>query len=76
MRSIVTIVVVIAAGTASAQDLRRKPSEVGATIDRGLAFLARDALAWKKKHNCVSCHHAALVVWSMGEAEAARLRCR
>ncbi len=69
MRSIVTIVVVIVSGTASAQDLRRKPSEVDAAIDRGLAFLAKDALAWKNEHNCVSCHHAALVVWSMREAK-------
>jgi N-acyl-D-amino-acid deacylase len=44
-------------------------SVVGATIDRGLSFLARDALAWKKEHNCVSCHHAGLVVWSMREAK-------
>ena len=69
MRPIVTIVVVILSGTASAQDLRRKPSEVDATIDRGLAFLARDALAWKNEHNCVSCHHAGLVIWSMREAK-------
>jgi hypothetical protein len=54
--------------TAAAQEARPKPSDVGATIDRGLAFLASDALAWKKQHNCVSCHHAALVIWSMHEA--------
>src|SRR5262249_33901479 len=32
-------------------------------------FLARDAVAWKEKHNCASCHHAALVVWAMREAK-------
>ena len=69
MRSIVTIVVVLLSGTASAQGLRHKPSDVEATINRGLAFLARDARAWKEKHNCVSCHHAALVIWSMREAK-------
>ena len=69
MRSIVAIVVVILSGTASAQELRHKPSDVGATIDRGLAFLAKDALAWKNEHNCVSCHHAGLVIWSMREAK-------
>ncbi len=26
-------------------------------------------MAWKEEHNCVSCHHAALVVWSMREAK-------
>ncbi len=42
--------------------------DLAAAIDRGLGFLAKDALAWKAKHNCVSCHHAALIVWSMREA--------
>src|SRR5262245_37511054 len=69
MRSVVTIVVVIVTGTASAQEPRPKPSDVRATIDRGLAFLARDALAWKKEHNCSSCHHASLVVWATREAK-------
>ena len=46
-----------------------EPSDVRATIDRGLAFLVKDALAWKSEHNCVSCHHASLVIWSMREAK-------
>jgi len=66
---IVAIMVVLLSGAASAQERRDKPSEVGATIDRGLAFLTKDALAWKNKHNCASCHHAALVIWSMREAK-------
>ena len=68
MRLIVAIVVVVLPGTVAAQDLRLESARVGATIDHGLDFLTRDALAWKSKHNCVSCHHAALVVWSMREA--------
>ena len=36
----------ILAGAASTQDLRHKPSDVGASIDRGLIFLAKDAMAW------------------------------
>jgi hypothetical protein len=69
MRFIVILVVFILSGTASAQELRPRPSDVSAAIDRGLAFLAKDALAWKKEHNCVSCHHAGLVIWSMHEAK-------
>src|SRR5262245_54839072 len=70
MRSVVLLVVVTTfTGTASAQEPRPKPSDVSATIDRGLAFLVRDALAWKKKHNCASCHHASLVVWATREAK-------
>src|SRR5436190_7060030 len=68
MRFLLLIVVVLS-GVASAQEVGDKPSGVGAAIDRGLAFLAKDALAWKKEHNCASCHHAGLVVWSLREAK-------
>jgi len=69
MRPFVTIVAVLVAGTASAQEPSPEPADVNTAIDRGLAFLARDALAWKKEHNCVSCHHASLVVWATREAK-------
>jgi hypothetical protein len=68
MRLLVAIVVSVVPAVASAQDVQPKPSDVGAAIKRGLGFLVKDALAWKKEHNCASCHHAALVVWSMREA--------
>ena len=68
MRSVVVFVAALFAGDASAQELRLESSDVGTAVDRGLAFLAQDAQAWKDEHNCVSCHHAALVVWSMREA--------
>jgi hypothetical protein len=45
------------------------PSEITGTIERGLAFLVKDAQAWKNEHQCVSCHHASLVVWTMREAK-------
>jgi squalene-hopene/tetraprenyl-beta-curcumene cyclase len=45
------------------------PTDVPRTISHGLQFLATDALAWKKKHNCVSCHHAALVIWALREGK-------
>jgi hypothetical protein len=69
MRAFVAIIGAILAGTASAQDLRHKPADVGTTIDRGLAFLAKDAMAWRDEYKCTSCHHAALVIWSMHEAK-------
>jgi hypothetical protein len=43
--------------------------DVPATIKRGLDFLVTDSLAWKKERKCVSCHHAALPVWTMHEAK-------
>src|SRR5262245_62015196 len=69
MRVIVAVVAVIVPSAVAAQDARPKPEAVAATIERGLAFLTKDALAWKKEHNCASCHHASLVVWSMHEAK-------
>ena len=69
MRFIVAVVAVVVCGTSSAADVRHERSAVEVTIDRGLAFLAKDALAWKSEHNCVSCHHAGLVIWSMREAK-------
>jgi hypothetical protein len=58
-----------AAETAIAGRPAPQRTDVGPAIDRGLAFLVKDALAWKTKHNCVSCHHASLVIWSMREAK-------
>jgi hypothetical protein len=69
MRAIVPhVLVLIATGAAAADEPRREPSDVKATIDRGLAFLAGDAVAWRDEHQCASCHHAALVAWSLREA--------
>ncbi len=69
MRCVAAILLLILSQTAAAQDRPPEPSDVDAAIDRGLAFLAEDAMAWKEEYKCASCHHAALVVWSMGEAK-------
>jgi squalene-hopene/tetraprenyl-beta-curcumene cyclase len=69
MRWTMGIIVAVLPWTAAAQAPRPKPAGVSATIERGLGFLVKDALAWKSKHNCTSCHHAALVIWSMCEAK-------
>ncbi|HTH46373.1 MAG TPA: hypothetical protein VMB21_02575, partial [Candidatus Limnocylindria bacterium] len=52
-----------------AQALDSQLFSASQAINRGLSFLARDAIAWKEEHNCASCHHAALVVWAMNEAK-------
>ena len=65
---VATLFVVGASALAAADETAVSPSAVSAAIDRGLAFLAADAMAWKNEHNCVSCHHASLVVWAMREA--------
>jgi hypothetical protein len=69
MRWIVAIMAAVLPAAASAREFGPKSADVSATIKRGLGFLVKDALAWKNKYKCVSCHHAALVVWSMREAK-------
>jgi hypothetical protein len=69
MRYSIAIAAAMLCGVATAEESHPKRSDAGAAIDRGLAFLAKDAIAWKNEHHCVSCHHAALVVWSMREAK-------
>lgn len=60
-----TVCDVSRAGGSEPQRVDIKPA-----IDRGLAFLVNDAIEWKRQHNCVSCHHASLAIWSMREAKA------
>ena len=60
---------VLQAAESPAETTAVDSTAVAATIDRGLAFLVKDALAWKSEHNCVSCHHAGLVIWSLREAK-------
>lgn len=67
MRPIVTVVLLVVPALASAEEPKRTKSDE--TIDRGLAFLVKDARAWKKEYNCASCHHAALVIWALREAK-------
>jgi hypothetical protein len=55
-----------------AQQLDKKTPRADAAIARGLDILARDAVAWKKKHNCVLCHHAGLIIWLMRAAPRGR----
>lgn len=61
--SLLFLVVALALSQAIASAVDTKEA-----IDRGTAFLAKDALQWKKDHNCVSCHHAALVSWALRDA--------
>jgi hypothetical protein len=68
LRWVVVLVGTALPAVAAGQDVRPKPARVEAAINRGLGFLVKDALAWKSKHNCASCHHAALVVWALREA--------
>lgn len=68
MRWIVGIVAAVVSASALARAQSPQTRDIDAAIERGVGFLAKDALAWRKEHQCASCHHAALVIWSMHEA--------
>lgn len=44
------------------------PSVKG-TIDRGLAFLAKDSLAFRETKQCAECHHAPFTIWALNEGK-------
>src|SRR6187431_3119759 len=72
MRSLIAgaVCFLTAVSLAAAEPAAPPAADAQPTIDRGLAFLAKDSLAWKAKHNCASCHHAAMVVWALREAKS------
>jgi len=57
-------------GIMMASDPITPATEVKQAVDRSLKFLAKDSLAWKEEHGCISCHHGALVAWATTEAKA------
>jgi hypothetical protein len=69
MRISLVILAVFCCGTAAAGEPAVSAEQLNATIERGLGFLARDAVAWRDEHQCVSCHHAGLIVWAMRDAK-------
>jgi hypothetical protein len=52
------------AGEAVTREQARKAAE------RGLDFLAKDAVAWRKERECSTCHHGTMTVWAFSEAKA------
>src|SRR5262245_23956938 len=73
MRTLLSLFCLAVAQVATAQEAAPETAQtspdVKAAIDRGLAFLAKDAAAWKAEKKCASCHHASLMVWSLREAK-------
>ena len=39
-------------------------------IERGLGFLQKDAVKWRKEHECSTCHHGTMTVWALTEAKS------
>jgi hypothetical protein len=69
MRFIPAVALAVLAGTASAGEPPAGPAQSDATVDRAIAYLAKEAVDWRETRKCVSCHHASLVVRAMREAK-------
>src|SRR5437762_13878932 len=39
-------------------------------VERGLAFLEKDAAKWRTERKCASCHHGTMTVWALAEAKS------
>jgi hypothetical protein len=39
-------------------------------VERGLAFLEKDAVKWRKERKCATCHHGTMTVWALSEAKS------
>src|SRR5262245_2842322 len=39
-------------------------------IERGLTFLQKDAVTWRKERGCATCHHGTMTVWALSEAKS------
>src|SRR5262249_52058278 len=45
------------------------PQQARKAIERGLAFLEKDAVTWRKERGCATCHHGTMTVWALSEAK-------
>ena len=39
-------------------------------VERGLAFVEKDAVKWREERKCSTCHHGAMTVWVLSEARS------
>ncbi len=46
------------------------PRQGRAAVERGLAFLQKDAAKWRKERQCSTCHHGTMTVWALSEAKS------
>src|SRR5262249_4629730 len=49
---------------------RATPRQGRQAAERGLAFLEKDAAAWRKERQCATCHHGTMTVWALAEAKS------
>ena len=45
------------------------PQQVHQTVDRAIGYLQTESAAWLNTRKCAACHHAAMPLWALSEAE-------
>jgi hypothetical protein len=53
------------APTETATAVQRAPQ----ATDRALTFLVEDTAKWRQARGCATCHHGAMTVWTLSEAQ-------
>jgi N-acyl-D-amino-acid deacylase len=46
------------------------PEQIKSAAERGLDFLQKDAVKWRKERQCATCHHGTMTVWALTEAKS------
>ncbi len=46
------------------------PPTARKTVERGLAFLEKDAAKWRQERKCANCHHGIMTIWALSEAKS------
>jgi hypothetical protein len=57
------------AGNSPAVPSSATPQQVHQSVQRSLKYLQAESTSWLKTRGCAACHHVALPIWSMIEAE-------
>src|SRR4051794_9213524 len=60
----------VCAGAAWSDETTLASRQARTAAERGLAFLEKDALQWRKERKCASCHHGTMTVWALSEARS------
>jgi Squalene-hopene cyclase C-terminal domain len=47
-----------------------RSQEIRKAAERGLGFLEKDAVKWRKEHECATCHHGTMTVLAFTEAKS------
>jgi hypothetical protein len=53
-----------------AAEVLRSERPIRQAVERSLPFLEKEGMAWRKKWNCIACHHVPYLLWAYNEAAA------